>query len=95
MLTAKFDDIFSHIIKDFPYVERFCPYCDLPCTLTDAVHLQATPEHYKALFICNNPQCGAYDEEARKAYARVYYSSEDAYHALELHRIYYERDSKE
>lgn len=87
MLTAKFNEIASRIIPGFPYAERFCPYCDLPCVMTDAVHLQNTPEHYKALFICTNPQCGAHDEAARKAYARVYYSSEEAYYALELHRI--------
>lgn len=88
MLTAKFDDIAARVIEGFPYVDRHCPYCEQECSLTDAVHLMDTPEHYKALFICNNKKCGAYDEDARKAYARVYYSSQEAFDALELHRIW-------
>jgi len=43
------------------------------------------------LFICMNDKCEAFDEPARKAYAKVYYSSEQAYDQLELHRIFYDR----
>lgn len=80
-------------IKSFPYPDRYCPYCNKACDLVDAIHISAHPEEYKALYICKNNRCEAFDEPARKAYARVYYSSEDAYHALETHRILYERKS--
>jgi hypothetical protein len=32
------------------------------------------------LYLDNNPDCSAYDEGARLAYARIYYTSEDAFH---------------
>jgi hypothetical protein len=68
-------DSLGRIIKNFPYPERFCPFCDQPLKMVDAVHVQDQPETYKALYICLNDKCGAYDEPARKAYAMVYYSS--------------------
>jgi hypothetical protein len=73
---------------NFPYTKRHCPFCERELTLVEAIHIQETPEDYKALFICFNNQCGAYDEDARQAYARVYYSSERAFHMLEGYRIY-------
>ena len=82
-------EILSRTIPGFPYAERFCRFCDQPCTMVKAVHLQDAPEHYKALFICENPLCECYDEDARSQYARVYYSSDEAFHSLELHRIYH------
>jgi hypothetical protein len=86
--------LLGRIIPAFPYVQRFCPYCDQPCKLVDAIHIEREPEHYKALFLCENPFCGAYDEEARSQYARVYYSSEEAFRALELHRIWHDIKKK-
>lgn len=80
--------LLGRIIPAFPYAHRHCPYCEQECELVNAIHIQEEPENYKALFLCQNPHCGAYDEEARSQYARVYYSSEEAFRKLELHRIY-------
>jgi hypothetical protein len=80
--------LISNIIPLFPYVERHCPYCEQPCELVDAIHLQEEPEHYKALFLCQNDKCECYDEEAKSQYARVYYSSEPAFRRLEMQRIW-------
>lgn len=82
-------NLLGNPIFGFPYVERFCRFCDQPCELVKAIHLQSEPEHYKALFMCQNTECGAYDEDSAMQYARVYYSSDEAFRALEMHRIYY------
>jgi hypothetical protein len=79
-------------IKDFPYPDRYCTYCNKKCDLVDAIHMAQHPENYKALYICQNPRCEAYDEPARAAYARVYYSSNEAFENLEVQRIWYERN---
>lgn len=76
-------------IANFPYGEKKCRYCNKNCELIDVVHIYDRPEHYKALYICQNRSCACYDEEARKAYAKVYYSSDEAYQKLELKRIWY------
>tara|TARA_Y100001949_G_C15787154_1_gene243315 strand:+ start:339 stop:515 length:177 start_codon:yes stop_codon:yes gene_type:complete len=34
--------------------------------------------HYKAIFICGYEDCPAFDYEGRKAYVKLYYSSEEA-----------------
>lgn len=88
-------DLIGHRIKNFPYPERKCTYCNKACDLVDAIHVQKSPEMFKALYVCQNPRCDAYDEPAKKAYARVYYSSEDAYRQLELQRIYYNVKTKD
>lgn len=80
-------------IDGFPYAERFCPFCERELTLEKAAHIAEEPMHYKALYLCHNPSCGAYDEDAGKAYARVYYSSQEAFEKLELTRLLYERKS--
>lgn len=82
-------ELLSNVIPGFPYVTRHCRFCEQPCQLIKAVHLQGEPEHYKALFICQNPQCECYEEEPHMQYARVYYSSDQAFRALEMHRIYH------
>lgn len=74
----------NRIIPGFPYVERYCPYCERLLKVYRAIHIQDMEEHYKAVLICDNPDCGAYDEETKEAYIRVYYSSEFAYKTLEL-----------
>lgn len=78
-------------INGFPYPDKYCTYCNKKCRMVDAIHVAESPEIFKALFICENEKCEAYDEPARKAYVKVYYSSEEAYQRLELHRIWYER----
>lgn len=72
---------------DFPYPARFCRFCERELQLIDAIHLQDEMESYKALYICLHDDCGAYDEDAGQAYARVYYSSQRAFENLEQARI--------
>lgn len=86
------EDLFSEhtpgkFIKGFPYPERFCTYCKEPLKLLKTIHIVDEPEHYKAIMICLNKDCGSYDEEAREAYVRVYYSSQYAYKRLELYLV--------
>jgi hypothetical protein len=90
--------IFKEIISappvaGFPYKEKFCRHCEHEMSLMKVVHMEEM-EHYKALYICENPLCKAYDFPARKAHAHVYYSSEVAFQNLELNRIMYQREEK-
>jgi len=82
-------------IKDFPYPDRSCPYCNKILFVVNAIHLYQDKFQYKALYFCHNPQCRAYDEGARKAYARIVYSSEDAFHSFHRVEIPVQRWSKE
>lgn len=84
-------DLIPHKIEGFPYPAKFCRYCERELELMEAIHMQEA-EHFKALYICHNPECGAYDEPAKKAYAYVYYSDVEAWRNLELQRIWYSRD---
>lgn len=86
-------NLIPHTIDGFPYPEKFCRFCERELTLEQAIHL-SEPEHFKALYICHNRECGAFDEPAHKAYAYVYYSDTEAWQALELQRIWYSRDDR-
>ena len=70
--------IIGRIIKDFPYPTKICPYCFKELKIVNAVHWEEDPYQYKALYLDPNPECPVYDEGAKKAYARIVYSSEDA-----------------
>ncbi len=83
--------LMGKVIPGFPYLDKHCTYCNKKLQLVDAIHVTESPEIYKALYICMNDRCEAFDEPARKAYAKVYYSSEEAYEKLEIHRIWYDR----
>lgn len=89
--TAFRGQLIGKRIKNFPYPEKRCRFCNKKCELVDAIHIAERPEEYKALFICMNNSCPCFDEEARAAYAKVYYSSDEAYQTLELNRIWYDR----
>lgn len=82
-------------IKDFPYPDRSCPYCNKLLYVINAIHLQEDKFQYKALYFCTNAGCRVYDEGARKAYARIIYSSEDAFEAFHRVEIPVQRWSKE
>lgn len=82
-------------IKDFPYPDRTCPYCNKILTVVNAVHLHTDKFQYKALYFCSNFECPVYDDGARKAYARIVYSSDDAYHAFHRVEIPVQRWNKE
>ena len=69
-LSEEFD-IFSkhligHKIDNFPYPEKFCPYCEYELNILKVVHNMDYKEHYKAIYICDNPNCEVFDEEAKK-----------------------------
>lgn len=82
-------------IKDFPYPDRSCPYCNKLLYVVNAIHLFEDKYQYKALYFCTNAKCRVYNEGARKAYARIVYSSEDAFHAFHRVEIPVQRWSKE
>jgi hypothetical protein len=75
--------LIGRLIKDFPYPEKICPYCSNKLTIVNAIHWEEDPYHFKALYLDPNPECPIYDENARCAYARVYYSSNEAYVSFE------------
>jgi len=81
-------------IPHFPYTRRHCRYCEQELELVEAIHIEKEPEHYKGLYLCQNPKCGCFDEESKSQYVRVYYSSEQAFRKLEVHRIYRNIDKK-
>lgn len=88
IMISKYDNLikFGHIlggkIKDFPYPEKICPFCTKKLFVVQAIHLSDDKHQYKALYLDPNPNCPVYNENVRKAYARIYYSSEDAYGAF-------------
>jgi len=71
--------IMGRLIQDFPYPVKTCPFCFKELKVVNAIHYENDVYHYKALYLDPNPRCPVYDEGARKAYARIYYSSEEAY----------------
>jgi hypothetical protein len=71
--------LIGRVIPDFPYPDKTCPYCNTMLQIVNAIHYENDKYHYKALYLDPNPKCPVYDEGAKKAYARVYYSSEEAF----------------
>jgi len=71
--------LFGRIIPDFPYPQKICPYCMKTLVVVNAVHWEGDPYQYKALYLDPNGECPVYDEGAKQAYARIYYSGEDAF----------------
>lgn len=71
--------LIGRLIKDFPYPEKICPYCSKKLTIVNAIHWAQDAYHFKALYLDSNPDCPVYNEGSRSAYARVYYSSKEAY----------------
>jgi hypothetical protein len=71
--------IMGRVIKDFPYPVKICPYCMKELKVVNAIHWEEDMYQFKALYLDPNPECPVYDEGARKAYARIYYSSEQSY----------------
>lgn len=87
--------LIGRVIPDFPYPEKICPYCFKKLIVVNAVHWHEDRYQYKALYLDPNPDCPVYDEGARKAYARIYYSSEDAYSAFHNVKIPVQRWDQE
>lgn len=74
--------VMGRLIENFPYPEKFCPYCFKLLKIVNAIHWEKDIQQYKALYLDANPECPVYEEGARKAYARIVYSSEDAFNAF-------------
>lgn len=87
--------LLGRVIKDFPYPEKTCPYCNSILTVVNAIHYENDKYHFKALYLDPNPKCPVYDEGAKKAYARVYYSSEEAFEYFRDVKIPVQRWSQE
>lgn len=87
--------ILGRVIKDFPYPVKTCPYCNKELTVVNAIHWEMDKYQFKALYLDPNPKCPVYDEGARKAYARIYYSSEDAFEAFRDIKIPVQRWTQE
>ena len=73
---------------DFSYSTKYCAYCERELVLMNALHVVEEPYVFKALYYCWNRHCGAFDEQARKTYAKVYYSCNEAFWLLEAEPIY-------
>ena len=71
----------------FPYPEKECLYCSKNMELVKTIHIKDYPFEYKAIFVCYNATCEAYDEAAHKAYVKVYYSSELAASRLDSIKV--------
>lgn len=71
--------IMGRVISGFPYPAKTCPYCNAILVVVNAIHWRGDEHQYKALYLDPNAECPVYDEGAMKAYARVYYSSEDSF----------------
>lgn len=71
--------LLGRIIPGFPYPQKVCPYCMKTLVVVNAVHWEGDQYQYKALYLDPNGDCPVYDEGAKQAYARIYYSGEDAY----------------
>jgi len=75
--------ILGRIIQDFPYPERECALCSLPLQLVNAIHSDQDVHHFKAIYVCGYESCEAFDYESRKAYVKLYYSTEEAHIVFE------------
>jgi len=70
--------IFGRVIEGFPYPDKECALCSKPLQLVNAIHSDQDMHHYKAIYVCGFDNCPAFDYEGRKAYVKLYYSSEEA-----------------
>lgn len=86
--------VITHVIPGFPYAQRDCPFCERELGVVNAIHLQGDEEIYKAIMRCFNSQCGAFDEDAKKSYIKVYYSGEIALNMFELVLLRYAFEEK-
>ena len=75
--------ILGRVIQDFPYPERDCALCSRPLQLVNAIHSDQDVHHFKAIYVCGYEACEAFDYESRKAYVKLYYSTEEAHIVFE------------
>ena len=86
--------VVSNMIDGFPYPMQYCPYCERDCILQAAFHVIDEEHHFKAVYVCDNTNCGAFDEDAKSAYVKVYYSSQESYEKLEGTLLRVPRETK-
>lgn len=82
-------------IAGFPYPVKFCVYCNKEMLLVKTLHIQESPENFKAIYVCYNTRCEAYDEPAGRAYVKVYYSTERAASMLDNITLHFHAPWKE
>ena len=87
--------IIGGLKKDFPYPDKTCPYCGQILVPVNAIHLVQDMYQFKALYLDKNINCPAYDEGARLAYARIYYTSQEAFEAFRDIKMPVQRWSQE
>jgi len=87
--------IMGRVLPDFPYPDKECPYCYQKLKVVNAIHWEEDMYQYKALYLDPNPNCLVYDEGTRKAYARIVYSTEQAYAEFNAISIPVQRWSQE
>lgn len=86
--------IMGRRVLGFTYPERFCPYCEKVLELVQVAHIGDSAD-FKAVYVCTTKKCGAFEEDARSQYVKVYYSSTTAFQQLEGYRIYMPVDKKD
>jgi len=89
----KLSEVFSsetpgHIIKGFPYPTKVCRHCNDFMELYKVIHIQDAPEEFKAVYLCTNDDCSAYDYPAKKAHVIMYFSSDNAFDKLQGLKIW-------
>lgn len=94
-MTRRIQMLMGRVIPDFPYPEKLCPYCNAKLVVVNAIHWHEDPYQFKAVYLDPNPKCPVYDEDALKAYARIYYTSEDAFNYFRDVQIPVQRWSRE
>ncbi len=77
-LLNSHSQILGRVIEGFPYPDRECALCSKPLQLVNAIHSDQDMHHYKAIYVCGYEDCPAFDYAGRKAYVKLYYSSEEA-----------------
>jgi hypothetical protein len=83
METWSSGTVLGRVIKDFPYPSRDCALCSRGLKLVNAIHSDQDVYHFKAIYVCAYESCPAFDYEDRKAYVKLYYSSEEAHIVFE------------
>ena len=89
----KLSEVFSsetpgHIIKGFPYPTKVCRHCNDFMEIYKVIHIQDAPEEYKAVYLCTNDNCPAYNFPAKKAHVVMYFSSDNAFDKLQGLKIW-------
>jgi hypothetical protein len=92
----KLSEVFSselpgHIIEGFPYPEKVCRHCDKKMDLYKVIHIIDAEEEFKAVYLCTNDKCPAYDFPAKKAHVVMYFSSDNAFDKLQGLKIWVDK----